>query len=143
MMVDSKANTLVITLTVRGLNDPIKWRHDHFVQKKKKKKSRLGFMLPSRSHFEYTQIKKEWKKVYYTNTYHKKVAANMSILDKVDFGARNATKAAHQEDALILHVHMRVSKCVKIKAIELKRARMKATFITRDFSTLDLATKNS
>lgn len=37
MMVDSKANTLVITLTVRGLNDPIKWRHDHFVQKKKKK----------------------------------------------------------------------------------------------------------
>lgn len=36
MMVDLKANTLVITLTVHGLNDPIKWRHDHFVQKKKK-----------------------------------------------------------------------------------------------------------
>lgn len=99
-------------------------------------------MLPSGSHFEYTQIKKEWKKIYYTNTYHKKVAANISILDKVDFGARNVNKAGHQEDAIILHVHMRVSKCVKIKVIELKRARMKATFITRDFSTLDLATKN-
>lgn len=62
------------------------------------------------------------------------------MLDKADFRARNVNKAV-QEDSNPVCAYKRVSKYMKIKLIELKRDRIKATFIARDFSTLNLATK--
>ena len=110
MVVDLNSNTLVITLTVYGLNDPIKWRHDHFV---KKKNQDLILCCLQEAILNVLRLKvKEWKKIYYTNTYHKKVGANISTADKVDFRARNVNKAAHQEDTIILYVHMRESQNV-------------------------------
>lgn len=40
---------------------------------------------------------------------HKKVGANISMLGKADFRARNVKKAVHQEDTVILYVHIRES----------------------------------
>ena len=44
-----------------------------------------------------------------THKHHKKVGANISMLDKVDFRARNVKKAVHQEDTVILYVRIRES----------------------------------
>ena len=70
-------------------------------------------MLPSRNYFEYTQIKskrvgKDVGWMTHTNI-HKKVGANISMLGKADFRARNVKKAVHQEDTVILYVHIRES----------------------------------
>ena len=83
---------------------------DMIIFSKKKKNQDLVLCCLQEAILDVLRLKvKEWKKINYTYTYHKKAGANISIVDKVDFRARNVNKAAHQEDTLILYVHMRES----------------------------------